>query len=517
MKGTTTIDVNARASVGLVPKGTLVEVEESDVEGFYRTSLSTGGQRVADVLIAKRYVQLEQPPPPPPPPPPPADVWRVEYFNNMTLTGAPVKTETITALAINLNWGSGGPAGLPADGFSARFTRTIEQPAGASKLRVVATTDDGFRILLDGAKVFERWADMAPTRHETFIDCAPGKHQLVFEYYENKGGAVIQAEYGPYTPPPPPPPVQNTTVMIGLNDVAPGLDTAEFAQYFESGCGFATVTFNPAKAKQWKERWPNALIFARPMLPKGYEPSFEQWHALLHEAFTPGMGLFGANENDSGFNGEPDSILRRAEFDRRNFEFARANGMIYAGYGFSMGNPNYVDPRVVRAVHDGYADLWREGMWFNTHSYSGDDHSGMPLRQRIYDETVFTDTFTDWQDKPVVIQHHQTLWLEENWRFLFYLCGLDPANPSNASIVSDETGVDQYPGGFPTHGYTDEEIASWSKRFAVINSSPTIINGVSYKSPYKAGALYCVTNGMDWAGYKVNLPARRFRELGVWR
>ena len=53
----------------------------------------------------------------------PTGQFLAEYFSNIALT-APA-TRTACETAINYDWGSGGPAGLPVDNFSVRWTRSV--------------------------------------------------------------------------------------------------------------------------------------------------------------------------------------------------------------------------------------------------------------------------------------------------------------------------------------------------------------------------------------------------------
>ena len=57
--------------------------------------------------------------------------------------------------AIDFDWGEGSPgAAVPADRFSARWTRTKTYTAGTYRFSV--TGDDGIRVLVDGTLVLER-------------------------------------------------------------------------------------------------------------------------------------------------------------------------------------------------------------------------------------------------------------------------------------------------------------------------------------------------------------------------
>jgi hypothetical protein len=116
--------------------------------------------------------------------------WRGEYWSNRDLNGAPALTRNDRD--INFDWGPNAPVpGLPADNFSARWTRT----AGfdAATYRFHAFVDDGVRMWIDDRLVLDAWYDSTP--HEVTIEraMAQGTHTLRVEYYEHTGGAQISA------------------------------------------------------------------------------------------------------------------------------------------------------------------------------------------------------------------------------------------------------------------------------------------------------------------------------------
>ncbi|GAA2355756.1 PA14 domain-containing protein [Dactylosporangium salmoneum] len=117
------------------------------------------------------------------------DSYAAEYFANPDLQGPPVLTRP--EAAVDFNWGAGSPAAaVPADFFSARFTRTTRFEAGT--YRFTATGDDGIRVLLDGAVVLDGWGDHAATTYTADVDVPAGPHTVVVEYYDRTGGAVAR-------------------------------------------------------------------------------------------------------------------------------------------------------------------------------------------------------------------------------------------------------------------------------------------------------------------------------------
>ena len=113
--------------------------------------------------------------------------WKAEYWSNPTLSGAPVVTRSDAV--VNFNWGAGAPAaGVPADNFSARWTRNLVIPAGT--YRFYTHTSDGVRLWVDNVLLIDQWRDQEPTTHEATIYLPEGQHAIHMEYYERYGNAV---------------------------------------------------------------------------------------------------------------------------------------------------------------------------------------------------------------------------------------------------------------------------------------------------------------------------------------
>ena len=115
--------------------------------------------------------------------------WRGEYYNNLSLSGSPALVRNDEA--INFNWGEGTPAaGVPADNFSVRWTRSLHFSGGS--YRFFAYVDDGVRLWVDGNLLIDQWHDFAPTTWVADISLVEGVHSLKMEYYERGGEALAQ-------------------------------------------------------------------------------------------------------------------------------------------------------------------------------------------------------------------------------------------------------------------------------------------------------------------------------------
>jgi hypothetical protein len=123
--------------------------------------------------------------------------WWASYWNNMTLTGSPVVQRSESSL--DYDWGSGPPApGVQADGFSARWTRYLDLPAGT--WRFTTTSDDGMRLYVDGSLLVDAWYDHPPLVVSADRALTAGHHLVVVEFYENMGGAVARVSWAAVTP-----------------------------------------------------------------------------------------------------------------------------------------------------------------------------------------------------------------------------------------------------------------------------------------------------------------------------
>ncbi|HKZ84735.1 MAG TPA: PA14 domain-containing protein [Anaerolineae bacterium] len=124
------------------------------------------------------------------PTPTPAVVgWRAEYYANRSLSGAPALVRGDPD--VNFNWGAFSPAAsIPADDFSARWTRSLGFAAGVYRFTV--RSDDGVRVWLDGELIVDQWHDASNVTYSADRTLSAGLHAVRVEYYENRGDAQIQ-------------------------------------------------------------------------------------------------------------------------------------------------------------------------------------------------------------------------------------------------------------------------------------------------------------------------------------
>ncbi|HYN88495.1 MAG TPA: PA14 domain-containing protein [Ardenticatenaceae bacterium] len=120
--------------------------------------------------------------------------WRAEYYSNPYLAGSPqlVRDESL----VSYNWEWGAPAwGLPADGFSARWTRQTYFNAG--RYRFTTVSDDGVRLWVNNTLLIDQWNDHPAATHSAEITLPAAYHYVRLEYYENRDRATIQVSWAP--------------------------------------------------------------------------------------------------------------------------------------------------------------------------------------------------------------------------------------------------------------------------------------------------------------------------------
>lgn len=158
--------------------------------------------------------------------------WYAEYFNNQTLSGAPVHTQSYQW--IGFYWGHTIPApGLGSDHFSVRFTRSLWLDRDTA-FYFCARADDGVRIWVGDVLVLDEWhGNNGITYCGSQRMLLRGEHQLRVEYYEDGGEALIHvwweedAPVSPHIPVIPP-----TKTAVSLASSAPAPFDAWNGEYF---------------------------------------------------------------------------------------------------------------------------------------------------------------------------------------------------------------------------------------------------------------------------------------------
>ena len=112
--------------------------------------------------------------------------WKGEYFSNPNVSGSPVLARNDPW--IDFKWGEGSPGpGVPADDFSARWTRDLS--FGAGDYRFYVAVKDGVRLWIDNQLVMDQWHDSDPVTYATDRSLGAGNHNLRMQYYNRSGAA----------------------------------------------------------------------------------------------------------------------------------------------------------------------------------------------------------------------------------------------------------------------------------------------------------------------------------------
>jgi len=120
--------------------------------------------------------------------------WRGEYFANPELAGNPALVTNEEKL--DFDWHDRSPSpGLPADDFSARWTRSL--PFAQGDYRFFAKADDGIRVWLDDWLVLDQWHTGPVAASGDFEAVGGGLHSVRVEYFEHLGDASASVWWAP--------------------------------------------------------------------------------------------------------------------------------------------------------------------------------------------------------------------------------------------------------------------------------------------------------------------------------
>jgi len=105
--------------------------------------------------------------------------------------GAPAITRTDRV--IDFAWGDGSPGqGVPADGFSVRWTGSVRLPRDG-KYTFYTVSDDGIRLWVDDQLVIDNWTNHGETENQGQIELWGARPHLIrIEYFENTGAAAAK-------------------------------------------------------------------------------------------------------------------------------------------------------------------------------------------------------------------------------------------------------------------------------------------------------------------------------------
>lgn len=102
--------------------------------------------------------------------------------------------DTLLESEINHNWKGGSPIpNVNRDNFSTRWVGDFDLAEGEYTFTI--STDDGFKLFIDGNPVIESWRYQGNTSYSKRIFVEGGVHRIVAEYFEGGGHAVAKANW----------------------------------------------------------------------------------------------------------------------------------------------------------------------------------------------------------------------------------------------------------------------------------------------------------------------------------
>jgi uncharacterized protein YraI len=127
--------------------------------------------------------------------------WSVNVYGNQSLSGPVLYSGSVPT--VSYTWGAGAPVingvntgslGVPADGFSVRFSTTAFFTAGNYRFNV--QVDDGVRLYVDGILLINDWQALGfRTLQADYNFATDGNHAIVVEMFDATGDATIIASW----------------------------------------------------------------------------------------------------------------------------------------------------------------------------------------------------------------------------------------------------------------------------------------------------------------------------------
>jgi beta-glucosidase len=113
-----------------------------------------------------------------------------QFYNGTSMSGTPLLTRTDPL--VNFIWGGASPAaGVPATGWSAKWTGTLTPPTTGT-YTFALNSDDGSRLIINGQTVVNNWFNQPPTTRTGQIALTAGQPvSIEVDYFQDGGGSQI--------------------------------------------------------------------------------------------------------------------------------------------------------------------------------------------------------------------------------------------------------------------------------------------------------------------------------------
>ncbi len=128
----------------------------------------------------------------PTPPPPQITDWRGEYFDDLSLQPPAVVVRNDRVVDFQWAAGESPAAGIPTEGYSARWSRDWNFDTGNYRFEIVV--DDGARLWVDDNLIIDAWTDGAPREYAANL-YLQGQVPIRLEYYNRLGGGRIRLNW----------------------------------------------------------------------------------------------------------------------------------------------------------------------------------------------------------------------------------------------------------------------------------------------------------------------------------
>lgn len=124
-----------------------------------------------------------------------SDQWCADFWGNKSLQGYPPLTKNVgTTTFLDTGWGTGGVGyNLPADYFSARFTRIVPLTCGTYRFHL--EVDDGVRFYVDGVLKLDEWHNKTSDYYDVDVPLRDGNHILTVNYFEASGETTARLSW----------------------------------------------------------------------------------------------------------------------------------------------------------------------------------------------------------------------------------------------------------------------------------------------------------------------------------
>jgi len=113
-----------------------------------------------------------------------------QFYDGNSLSGSPIASRVDPTL--NFTWGGASPqSGVPATGWSAKWTGTLTPPTTGS-YTFALTSDDGSRLFINGQQIINNWFDQPPTTRTGTVNLTAGQPvSIEVDYFQDGGGSQL--------------------------------------------------------------------------------------------------------------------------------------------------------------------------------------------------------------------------------------------------------------------------------------------------------------------------------------